>query len=291
MSQAKAGAMGHREGGVTQRFGQVTPVTSQSRSPTSVSDDAQQQQIAQSNAKSERARNAANHRHSQTKQARDQLRKGKKRAATREAFDEEDEDDKSRGPDKQEYREKNRQAAAKCRRKKKDSTEVLESTARSAVEENTRLKTMVRHLRDQYSDLRTKALAHDGANGCRCSDIHQYNADQAQQAARGHAGSAPMIARDFQAMQAFQPFPTMQSPVESNMGMPDMSGMSMGMPSSRGQSFSMGIRPDKEMQHHRADSKQDGFDHATALQMCGQNFAFDPALDGIQEDGHNDAFQ
>lgn len=174
---------GDNGSGVSQRFGQVTPVTSQSRSPASLADDTQQhrqqqQQIAQSNAKSERARNAANHRHSQTKQARELLRMGIKSSTGRSDGDDED---KPRGLGKTEYREKNRQAAAKCRRKKKDSTEILESTARSAVEENTRLKTMVRQLRDQYSDLRTKALAHDGPDSCGCTDIHQYNADQAHQ--------------------------------------------------------------------------------------------------------------
>lgn len=302
MSQTQEGATsrrdGQRAGGVARRFGQVTPVTSQSRSPSNTSEDVQQQQkqqIAQSNAKSERARNAANHRHSQTKQARDQLRKGRKISASR-GEEEEDEEEKVRGPDKQEYREKNRQAAAKCRRKKKDSTEVLETTARSAVEENTRLKNMVRHLRDQYSDLRTMALAHDGTGGCGCGDIHKYNADQAQQAARGHASNAPMMARDLQAMQAFQAFPamsTMQSPIDGSMTMPDMPGMSMGMPHGRTPSFSMsGDMAMQQPQHIRADSKHEDFgQYAAALQAGGQNFAFDPSLDDIQEDGGSDGFR
>ncbi|CZT23629.1 uncharacterized protein RCC_09343 [Ramularia collo-cygni] len=285
-SQAQGGA-----NGVSTRFGQVTPVTSQSRSSSIKSDDAQQQRIAQSNAKSERARNAANHRHSQTKQARDLLRKGRKSSAGRREDDEEEED-KSRGAGKQEYREKNRQAAAKCRRKKKDSTEVLESTARTAVEENTRLKNMVRHLRDQYSDLRTKALAHDG---CGCTDIHQYNADQAQQAARGHVGNPPLMARDLQAMQAFQGFPNMpamQLPLLGSMAMPNMS---MGTSQPCAHAFSGGLHPNMAMQpsqHARSDSKHGDFEQqAAALQLCGQEFAFDPSLDAIQEDGHNDEFQ
>lgn len=109
------GTIGHRNSGITQRFGQVTPITSQSRSPASISDETQQQQqqqIAQSNAKSERARNAANHRHSQTKQARELLRKGRKSSVGR---GNDEEEDKPRGPEKQAYREKNRRECERHR--------------------------------------------------------------------------------------------------------------------------------------------------------------------------------
>lgn len=268
------------DGRIAQRYGQVTPVTSQSRSPASIADDAeqQQQQIAQSNAKSERARNAANHRHSQTKQARDLLRRSRKGSTDRA---ENEEEDKPRGADKQEYREKNRQAAAKCRKKKKDSTEILENTARSAVEENTRLKAMVRQLRNEFTDLRTKALAHDGTNGCGCSDIQQYNAGQAQQAARGHVGSPSMTTQDVQAMHDFQ---AMQS----------MSSMQpLGM-SSRAPSFSMGVGPDMAMQHSqraRQDSKRDSVaQQAADLQLHEDGFAFDPRLGHFQEEGSKGEF-
>jgi len=274
-------ATAQSDGRIAQRYGQVTPVTSQSRSPASIADDAeqqQQQQIAQSNAKSERARNAANHRHSQTKQARDLLRKSRKGSADRA---EDQEEDKPRGADKQEYREKNRQAAAKCRKKKKDSTEILESTARSAVDENTRLKTMVRQLRNEFTDLRTKALAHDGTSGCGCSDIQQYNAGQAQQAARGHVGSPSMTMQDLQAMHEFQ---AMQS----------MSSMQpLGM-SSRAPSFSMGVQPDMAMQHPQhvqSDSKRDSVaQQAADLELHEDAFAFDPRLGEIQEEGDKGDF-
>lgn len=293
-SQLHTAAVANRNNGVTRLYGQVTPVTSQSRSPASVAEDAQQQQMAQSNAKSERARNAANHRHSQTKQARDMLRKDRKGSVGRsEGGDEE----KPRNSDKQEYREKNRQAAAKCRKKKKDSTEILENTARAVKEQNTLLRNMERQLRDEYSALRTKALAHDGTESCRCTAIHQYNAGQAQHAAaaRGHVGSPPVAMPDMQAMQAFQAFQAMssiQSPAEGNMATPEMPAMSLGMPSSRTQSLSSGSRSEMGMQqvpHARVDSTQD-----PVMQLGDQDFVFDqsfgPRIEGLHENGQNDDF-
>ncbi|EMC98379.1 hypothetical protein BAUCODRAFT_43157, partial [Baudoinia panamericana UAMH 10762] len=61
---------------------------------------------------------------------------------------------------REQYREKNRLAAAKCRAKKKENVDVLEKQHRELNAQNTALRFQERQLRDELSHLRTMALHH-----------------------------------------------------------------------------------------------------------------------------------
>jgi len=169
-----------RSASVAHQYGQITPpdvTTPKSFAAVNQGIGAASQDTSNSNAKSERARNAANQRHAKAKRVR---KNSDRREETSEEFEEHD--------DKREkYREKNRLAAAKCRAKKKVNTEDLEQSAREATSRNNQLRAEERQLRDMFSSLRDQALAHDPTQGCNCSTIHSYNMHQAQKAVRGAA--------------------------------------------------------------------------------------------------------
>ncbi|CAK3810725.1 hypothetical protein DOTSEDRAFT_69427 [Lecanosticta acicola] len=168
-----------RGASVAHHYGQVTPPDdSTPKAFSSMPTQHQPTPPAQSipNAKSERARNAANQRHAKAKKAR---KDSGRSAGTPDDEGDEVEDKRER------YREKNRVAAAKCRAKKKVNTDDLEQSAREVTAKNTRLKAEERELRDLFSSLRDQALAHDPTQGCTCQTIHQYNRHKAQETARG----------------------------------------------------------------------------------------------------------
>ncbi|KAK3719331.1 hypothetical protein LTR37_004550 [Vermiconidia calcicola] len=76
-------------------------------------------------------------------------------------------------------REKNRLAAAKCRRKKRLSHDVLEETYRTASAVNSAMRRQSRELRDQLAHIRLLALQHSGdEQGCQCAAIQRYNTSQ-----------------------------------------------------------------------------------------------------------------
>lgn len=173
-------------------------------------------------AKSERARNAANQRHSKAKKARKDSFK----------VEEDGNVDTNEVEGKREkYREKNRLAAAKCRQKKKMNTDDLEQSARAVTGQNNRLRAEERELRDLFSSLRDQALAHDPSQGCNCQTIHAYNLNKAHETARATMGFMPGM---------------MPSPVQRSL---DSASPSTGGTTSRTQSFS-GVRP-QFAQHQR----------------------------------------
>lgn len=108
------------------------------------------------------------------------------------AQDDDDEDDDKR----EKYRERNRVAAAKCRAKKKQSVGGLEEKHREEQATNSFLKRQVMSLRDELSEMRTEALAHDARDGrCTCEGIHQYNHKKAMELTMNHfgPGSSPTM--------------------------------------------------------------------------------------------------
>lgn len=123
-------------------------------------------------ARSERARNAANQRHSKAKPTSgpnggsNKITKGLEH---REAV-----------------REKNRVAATRCRWKKKLSETDLETRYRAVARANDRMKHELLQLRDELTHCRTLALDHlTGHGGCECDDIQEYNRHQAHITALG----------------------------------------------------------------------------------------------------------
>lgn len=87
-------------------------------------------------------------------------------------------DDNSPGDTKKEkYREKNREAAAKCRAKKKEHEGQLEGNHRTQNALNTELKQTEKYLRDELSFWRTQALQH---TFCDCRSIQEYNLQKAR---------------------------------------------------------------------------------------------------------------
>ncbi|KAH9843388.1 Basic region leucine zipper [Teratosphaeria destructans] len=120
--------------------------------------------------KSQRARNAAVSRHSKAK-----LQRALNAESNVESGSPGVEDKKER------YREKNRQAAAKCRQKKKENTDDLESKHRTLSAHNSFLKNEVRQLRGQLVELRLQALPHhDSDPRCKCTGLHHFNRAQAK---------------------------------------------------------------------------------------------------------------
>lgn len=190
-------------------------------------------------AKSERARNAANQRHSKAKKARKDSFK----------VEEDGDIDTNEFEGKREkYREKNRLAAAKCRQKKKMNTDDLEQSARAVTAQNNRLRAEERELRDLFSSLRDQALAHDPSQGCNCQTIHAYNLNKAHETARASMGFMPGM---------------MPSPVQRSV---DSASPSTVGTTSRAQSFS-GVRP----QFAQSPGRQPSIGNSMAFMRQGSN--------------------
>ncbi|KAF2767711.1 hypothetical protein EJ03DRAFT_375866 [Teratosphaeria nubilosa] len=158
-----------------ERYGQVTPpeVTSapdfRPRHDSGPGDSSKTSKPAKMD-KSQRARNAAVSRHSKAK-----MQRALNAESMVESGSPEVEDKKER------YREKNRQAAAKCRQKKKENTDDLESKHRTLSAQNSFLRNEVRQLRDQLVELRLQALPHhDSDPRCKCTGLHHFNRAQAK---------------------------------------------------------------------------------------------------------------
>lgn len=166
---------------VVERYGQITPpddVNSYGApSPTDASESKRkvQEDIAKKN-RTQRARNAANTRHSKSKAAR--------RDNTQDTASEGADDVQGQGKSTNVQREKNRLAAAKCRAKKKATSEDMQENHREGSKKNSYLHREVRELRDQKAFLRNSLLQHEPGI-CQCHAIHRYNFNQAQQLAMG----------------------------------------------------------------------------------------------------------
>lgn len=177
----------NRRGLVEHNFGQITPPND-----TDPEKEARRREIEASeaaaveasNAKSERARNAANTRHAR----KNALRKDS--CTTNGDSAEAGEESEGKGK-REKYREKNRLAAAKCRAKKKNNTEDLETQARTIQARNRQLKEEELNLRDELSFLRNCALEHV-AGGCRNHRLLSYNQMKAEEAARSAQIGRPM---------------------------------------------------------------------------------------------------
>ena len=167
-----------------ERFGQITPP--EEDKPDSLADSSsrelldskrkhEEEDIAKQN-RTQRARNAANKRHSKSKADR--------RDSTHDA--ESDGTDSVKGQSKSTnvQREKNRLAAAKCRAKKKANSEDMQETHREGSSQNSYLLREMRELRDQKALLRN-SLLHHAPGVCQCHAIHRFNFAQAQQLAIG----------------------------------------------------------------------------------------------------------
>ena len=169
-----------RSGGVSQQLGQIIPpndvasesFTSKRTSPPRAS---QEEDILKRN-RSQRARDAANKRHSKSKNAKMGSGEGGGGGA---------EDGKeAKGPKFEQYRrEKNRVATAKCRAKKKNHAQDLSTKYRQESTTNVSLKHQERELRNMLTFLRSCSLQHNSSH-CDCKFLHQYNIRQAQNIAR-----------------------------------------------------------------------------------------------------------
>lgn len=82
---------------------------------------------------------------------------------------------------KERSRAKNKVAAAKCRQKKREHMETIESDHRALSAENSLLKREEMQLRAQVAQLRTYALDHQN---CNCG-VHQFNMIEAKKLAQG----------------------------------------------------------------------------------------------------------
>jgi hypothetical protein len=169
---------------VVEQFGQITPpeedksdsvADSLSRDASESKRKREEEDIAKQN-RTQRARNAANKRHSKSKTAR--------RDSTNDV--ESDGTDSVKGQSKSTnvQREKNRLAAAKCRAKKKATSEDMQETHREGSQQNSYLHREMRELRDQKAFLRNSLLQHE-PGVCQCHAIHRFNFAQAQQLAMG----------------------------------------------------------------------------------------------------------
>ncbi|KAK4554423.1 hypothetical protein LTR86_008631 [Recurvomyces mirabilis] len=206
-----------RSSSAVERYGQVTPPDN-----TPVDVDGQKQQgVGPPTAKgaklnkSERARNAANQRHSKARIEREakvaKVKAGSEEPSADSGVDTGDKRDK--------YREKNRLAAAKCRAKKKESVGGLEVQNREMGRVNRQLKEEERRLRDELSMLRTEALQHaPGAAGCMCGDLHQYNRNKASQVVYGLHG--PMTSSPSEDMMSNATSPDAFGPMSRHNSMP-----------------------------------------------------------------------
>ena len=97
------------------------------------------------------------------------------------------EDDSVREAKRQKFLERNRIAASKCRRKKKQWTQDLEDTAREVQNTSKNLLKQVAVLRDELLYLKDELLKHDG---CSCERIKQYLMNEATRVVEGTSASA-----------------------------------------------------------------------------------------------------
>lgn len=214
-----------KDRGVSHQFGQVTPPEDNASEDFARSNSVESKaapkraKVSSSVDKSERARNAANHRHSRSKQ---KLRKDS--ALDAESGGSEDGDVEER---KEKYREKNRLAAAKCRAKKKENIEGIEDTHRNLQAKNNFLRREEQILRHELTTLRTHALEHQG---CNCQDIRQYNFLQAREVTRRHQNSiaANAVGSPSDQLSSSAPSP-MDPPSRRNHSVPNPSMPSPGM--------------------------------------------------------------
>lgn len=162
-----------RKDHVSQQFGQITPPEENGSGPFKAPNEVSQGPSQEPNKLSneQRARNAANTRHSRTKNA--------KSKSDQKDADSDGEASQKQGKNITLQREKNRVAAAKCRAKKKSANEQQEELASQYGSTNNYLTREIRELKNQKTELQNYLLAHR-PGVCECHGIHDYNFGQAQ---------------------------------------------------------------------------------------------------------------
>lgn len=162
-----------RKNHVSQQFGQITPPDENGTDPFKAPKEGAASSVNEPSKLSneQRARNAANTRHSRTKNAKSKP----------DQKDENSDGDNSQkqGKNITVQREKNRIAAAKCRAKKKSANEHQEELASQYGSTNNYLTREIRELKNQKTELQNYLLAHR-PGVCECHGIHDYNFGQAQ---------------------------------------------------------------------------------------------------------------
>lgn len=169
---------------VIKQFGQITPPEEEKPDSfaTSLSRDASEYERKHEEDgigkqyRTQRARNAANKRHSKSKTAR--------RDSAHDVQSDGADSVKGQSKSTNVQREKNRLAAAKCRAKKKATLEDMQEIYREGSKKNIYLHREIRELRDQKAFLRNRLLQHEPGL-CQCHVIQRFNFAQAQQLAIG----------------------------------------------------------------------------------------------------------
>lgn len=155
---------------VSERFGMVTPPDGTTAAVESRPSIPQASTWSSTNDKSEKARKAANKRHSKDKSRRMSMAA----AETDQCIEGEVETEEK----KEHYREKNKIAAAKCRNKKRRLNDEIETQARDLESANKTLKAELMDLRNVMILLKDQILRHSPQD-CNCKPLHEYSMAQA----------------------------------------------------------------------------------------------------------------
>jgi len=159
-----------RGNSVAEQFGMITPPDGIEANNAPFhkpeADDDEQTRI---NDKSEKARKAANKRH-----AKEKSRRVSVSVPESSGFAE----DEVEGERKEQYREKNKIAAAKCRNKKRKFNDEIETQAKDLEGTNKSLKAELMDLRNVVIALKDQILQHNPQD-CNCKRLHEYSMGQA----------------------------------------------------------------------------------------------------------------
>ena len=183
LKSVQSDIVNNRKDQISEHFGQITPPYEPERRSMGIplpkevegARKVQEEDIAKQS-RTQRARNAANERHSKPQVA--------KQDAAKDGGGENGDAGRFKGKNAALQREKNRVAAAKCRAKKKAISEEMQETYHENVRRNAYMQREVRELRYHKAYLRNSLLQHESGI-CRCHAIHRFNRAQAQQSALG----------------------------------------------------------------------------------------------------------
>jgi hypothetical protein len=197
---------------VTEKFGLITPPDAcQDGDPMEEPVDQNGKKAAKSHDKSENARKAANKRHAKEKSRKLSL-------AAEQGAESVAEELESEGR-KEQYREKNKIAAAKCRNKKRKYNDKIDLQASDLESRNKALKTELMDLRNVVLILKDQILKHSPQD-CSCTRLHEYSMAQAARMLENTQSYRMGMA----SMSSGQQIPTMQTPASRSLSM--MSGVS-----------------------------------------------------------------
>jgi len=156
---------------VAEKFGMITPPDAcEDGDPMEESVEQKGKKAVKSHDKSENARKAANKRHAKEKSRKLSL-------AAEQGAESIAEELESEGR-KEQYREKNKIAAAKCRNKKRKYNDKIDLQAADLESRNKALKTELMDLRNVVLILKDQILKHSPQD-CSCTRLHEYSMAQA----------------------------------------------------------------------------------------------------------------